>query len=744
MLTATNYKIRENLIDIELLTITNDGQVSKVEPRLMAVLAFFIENPSQLISRDRLIEHVWQGAVVSDNAVNRTITQLRKLLGDSAQNPQIIETIPKKGYRFIAQVEPISPQQTQKSNPQKDAASNKRSRHIPIVLISAAIFASLILILLKLDWVMTDKTVHYDFEKLSYSPVTSLPGLEAYPAVSSDGELLVFSHQASLQSPWQIIAMPLNANPNEQKTHYPLAESSSLLLSPSWSTDNQTIAYVRWNNTNERKCSVHILTINRENQGLSATSDKKLFDCGTRSLPYISWLTDRNAFIYTDRASLNEPYTAFLYHTDTAQKTQLTLPPQSELGHFWVEASLDGKGFAILNYVDETETEVLFYQQSRQIGAVQESSLVAKRNIQYRVTRAKWLDPDTLLLNANGNLLTLSKSGVVQQFEQKNNARFGQLEVAASTQKVFAVEFINQQNIWRKEIVLAEPEQSNQSSEASAETAFISSSRQDFSPRFAHLSNQVAFFSNRSGELQIWLRKPSGELQQITHFVGGIDFSPIRWSHDDNYLLFKHNKVLYRIALDSMSLEKLLEASFGAYNYAFSSSPEDIIVSSKKSGDWQLWRVIFSKSLEKQYEYQITQQGGYGPRIAKDGKFVYYTKFHQDGLWRQPLVNAKQIASVQSNTQNSNPITNHEELINADVDKLNWLHWQLTTGGAYIIDVESTKPGIYFLDFSSGEKRLILEKAAGQSNDFSISNDNKEIIFSRVDAQESDIYQSTY
>ncbi len=744
MSATKNYKICEHIIDFDLLTITTDGQVSKVEPRLMAVLSYFIDHPSELISRDRLIEQVWQGAVVSDNAVNRTITQLRKQLGDSAQNPQIIETIPKKGYRFIAHAEAISASKTLESNHQQDTTTKAGSRLNPLILITAALVASLCLIILKLDWVLTDKTIRYDFKQLSYAPVTSLPGLEAYPDVSSDGELLVFSHQSSLQSPWQIIATPLNASLSEQKVHSLLLESSSLLLSPSWSTDNQYIAYVRWNNSNERKCSIHLLTVNRDSEGLSAASDKKLFDCGTRSLPHISWLNDRNAFIYTDRASLNEPYTAFLYRTDTAQKTQLTLPPQSELGHFWVEASPDGNGFAILNYVDETETEVLFYQQSRQIGSAQESSLVTKRNLKFRITRTKWLDPETLLLYANGNLLTLSKSGAVQQFEQKNNARFGQLEVSTSTRKVFAVEFINQQNIWRKDLVSAAQKQSDQTTKVSTETAFISSSRQDFSPRFAHLSNQVAFFSNRSGKLQIWLRKPSGELQQITHFVGGIDFSPIRWSHDDNYLLFKHNKVLYRMALDSMSLEKLLEASFGAYNYAFSSSPEDIIVSSKKSGDWQLWRVVFSKNLEKQNEYQLTQQGGYGPRISKDGKFVYYTKFHQDGLWRQSLVSSQRELIDNSNLQKNSLGANNEELINADIDKLNWLHWQLTAEGAYIIDVKSPKPGVYFLDFASGEKRLVLEKAAGQSNDFSISSDNKEIIFSRVDAQESDIYQSTY
>ncbi|HEX9801459.1 MAG TPA: winged helix-turn-helix domain-containing protein [Thermoanaerobaculia bacterium] len=61
--------------------------------------------PGAVVSRDELHESVWQDAFVTDDALNRCIQQLRKVLGDDAREPRFIETISKRGYRLIAAVE---------------------------------------------------------------------------------------------------------------------------------------------------------------------------------------------------------------------------------------------------------------------------------------------------------------------------------------------------------------------------------------------------------------------------------------------------------------------------------------------------------------------------------------------------------------------------------------------------------------------------------------------------------------
>jgi hypothetical protein len=57
------------------------------------------------VSREELIEHVWQGAAVTDDALVQRIVDLRKAFGDDSRHPRFIKTVPKAGYRFIAEVE---------------------------------------------------------------------------------------------------------------------------------------------------------------------------------------------------------------------------------------------------------------------------------------------------------------------------------------------------------------------------------------------------------------------------------------------------------------------------------------------------------------------------------------------------------------------------------------------------------------------------------------------------------------
>ena len=70
------------------------------------------------VSRNLLMDRVWPGMVVGDEALTNAINKLRKAFGDDRQNPQIIETIPKVGYRLIAPVrhiQPVTPEQQAES-----------------------------------------------------------------------------------------------------------------------------------------------------------------------------------------------------------------------------------------------------------------------------------------------------------------------------------------------------------------------------------------------------------------------------------------------------------------------------------------------------------------------------------------------------------------------------------------------------------------------------------------------------
>ena len=97
-------------VDPTTLRILRQGESVKLEPKVMAVLEYLAARPGQVVSRQELEDTVWAGTVVGYDAISNAIIKLRKAFGDDAHAPQIIETIPKTGYRLIAPVEKIAPQ----------------------------------------------------------------------------------------------------------------------------------------------------------------------------------------------------------------------------------------------------------------------------------------------------------------------------------------------------------------------------------------------------------------------------------------------------------------------------------------------------------------------------------------------------------------------------------------------------------------------------------------------------------
>jgi len=85
------------------LTNSSNANTIKLEPRAMAVLVYIAHNSDRVISRDELIEKIWDGRIVSDHAIYRVITQIRKALG-SDDSGEYLKTISKKGYKLVQPV----------------------------------------------------------------------------------------------------------------------------------------------------------------------------------------------------------------------------------------------------------------------------------------------------------------------------------------------------------------------------------------------------------------------------------------------------------------------------------------------------------------------------------------------------------------------------------------------------------------------------------------------------------------
>ena len=96
------------VLNKELSTIIINSEEVAIEPKLLELLLLFCDSPNRIISRQEILEQIWQGGVVTDNAINKMIANLRKLLADDPRKPQYLQTVPKRGYRLICSVNYIN------------------------------------------------------------------------------------------------------------------------------------------------------------------------------------------------------------------------------------------------------------------------------------------------------------------------------------------------------------------------------------------------------------------------------------------------------------------------------------------------------------------------------------------------------------------------------------------------------------------------------------------------------------
>lgn len=127
-------------VSLNLLTNTETGLRTKLEPRLIEILHILAKNEGKLVSREMLISKIWNNYGGAEDGLNQGISILRKALADT--NKQIIETIPKKGYILHATVY----FNVEKTEPKKEKTSKKRSFFLAIFF---AIFILITLLLSK-------------------------------------------------------------------------------------------------------------------------------------------------------------------------------------------------------------------------------------------------------------------------------------------------------------------------------------------------------------------------------------------------------------------------------------------------------------------------------------------------------------------------------------------------------------------------------------------------------------------
>jgi DNA-binding winged helix-turn-helix (wHTH) protein/Tol biopolymer transport system component len=220
--------------------LLRDGQPIRIQPQPLRVLKLLLERPGQTITRDELRDHIWGDAtyVEFDQGLNYCIRHIRQALNDNASSPRYIETLPKQGYRFIADVIP------------QNGAEKSEVAAAPISALAAQ--ASTRETRKRVSWLVAAAigilaaagvVVHFYHRAtpapLQYTQLTDFTDSATAPALSPDGRMLAFIRgDSGFLTADQIYVKMLPNGEAKRLTDDP-REKYSLAFSP----DGSEIAY---------------------------------------------------------------------------------------------------------------------------------------------------------------------------------------------------------------------------------------------------------------------------------------------------------------------------------------------------------------------------------------------------------------------------------------------------------------------------------------------------------------------
>jgi TolB-like protein len=120
------YAFNDCVLDLDRRELTRGAEAVSVGPQVFDLLVYLVQNRERVVSKDSLLDAVWNGRIVSESTLTSHINAVRKAIGDSGEDQKLLRTIPRKGFRFIGNVkEPPSPDGSPKTT---SAVTDERRR----------------------------------------------------------------------------------------------------------------------------------------------------------------------------------------------------------------------------------------------------------------------------------------------------------------------------------------------------------------------------------------------------------------------------------------------------------------------------------------------------------------------------------------------------------------------------------------------------------------------------------------
>ena len=670
--------------DLHTQELRKQGVRLRLPGQSFQILTMLLKQPGELVTREELQQALWPSDTHVDfeRGVNAAVNRLRETLADSADSPHLIETLPRRGYRFIGDID-VLPKA-------KDEAENHGNRlKVAVWIVSVAACALVIGFIYFKSQPVTK--LEENFNSLVAIPFTTLKGREVMPAFSPDGSQVVFAWDggnSESENQFDLYVKVVGAENVSRLTHKP-----SEWLAPAWSPDGRKIAFARKSTSDSGVFEISAIG------GPERKLASALFSYTAHMS--LSWSNDDRLLAYGDGATV--------MHLDRHSGEQRKLTKPAECSIIWSPVfSPDGTRMAFL--CSKNGLVSVFLMRPDGTDARELTKDVSLPQL------LAWSADGRRVLLANGptnQLIDVDvENGKESIFAFTQDA--GEPAVARRGNRLAYTRTHENVNIWGTSVAPGGPE---------AHRLMVSSTRAQQAPDISPDGKRIAFESDRSGVREVWVSDiDGGNAVQLTHLNHPLMGTP-RWSPTGHLIAFDSRA-------GGPASVYVVDPDGGVPRKVSTKIKGPSVPTWSRDGNW-----IYFSSEQNHEIYKMSAQGGEATLVAK-GQWIANGKESVDGKWLYFAEGGadSEIRIVSSSGGEHRPLAGMPNVRDATA-------WALARDGIFFLDRRAQPATINFFEFSTKKIRQIvtLNKPPATWGGLSLSPDGKWLVYSQVDNIPSDI-----
>jgi Tol biopolymer transport system component len=557
----------------------------------MQVLVALAGAAGEPVSREALIDRCWRGMAVSEDALNRCVQRLRRLIESEASGSFDIETLPRIGYRLVTLT-------AQGDRPSRPAAGDSRWTRGPRLWVPVA--AVLLCLAGAFGGAWTLRPRHWVVEHSER--LISTPLIERHPAISPDGAMIAYSAGADTVSRHILVKRISGGEPIR------LTNDGYDDVAPAWSPDSARIAYVAYRDGTP--CRIMMVSAR-------GGPSREVARCHGEERSHLTWARAADALFFVDSAAPGGFDRIVRLDLTDGRRTDLT-HGSSGGDESEPAVSPDGRWIAFPRGLNDKSGQLIIHDLAT--GAERVVAPFDMSNSSFA-----WADDSRALFTVQSErrgseIVAFPIDGGRPALVSATIETLGR--ISSGPKGLLAAEvFMDRTNA-------AKPPERNGAPPTVIDPANGETWSLAYSPAGA-----LAMASDRSGECALWLKPPTEAPARLFKRLPGTCGMQLSWSPDGGRLAF-HTLQRGRTALQVISAggADLLTVTVPASSLslpAWSSDGKSLLFGARDARGWRLWRLDLIKPSV------LTPISDYGwITVQTKGADLYGVRIDRPGIWR--------------------------------------------------------------------------------------------------------------